>query len=143
MESTGPTGSSFDVSGTAILEYFSLYPNVIKAKLICVAAELEQVDQPDATQIYHSSYRLTMMWELHYINELSTRLQQPSLKTELSQIVACLYLDSKQKSLPIPSQVDPMILFTEQHHDTVKEKQPNDLEVHSNISVPPKPIIQK
>ena len=51
MESTVSTASSFDVSVTATLERFSLYPNVIKAKLICAAAELEQVDQRDATQI--------------------------------------------------------------------------------------------
>ena len=58
-------------------------------------------------------------------------------------VAALRYLDLKQTSLPLPSQIDPRILFTEQHHDIVKEKQLNDLEVHLNIFVPPKPIIQK
>ena len=143
MESTDSTATSFDVSVTATLERFSSYPNVIKAKLICAAAELEQVAQPDAIQSHHSPDRVTMMRELHHINELSTRLQQPSLKTEIGQIAARQYLDSKQTSLPIPSQADKRILFMEQQHDTVTEKEPNALEVYSNISLPPKPIIQK
>ena len=83
MESTDSTATSFDVSVTATLERFSSYPNVIKAKLICAAAELEQVAQPDAIQSYQSLNRIAMMQELHHIHELSTRLQQPSLKTEL------------------------------------------------------------
>ena len=61
MESAIPTASSFDVSVTATLECFNLYLNVIKTKLICAAAELEQVDQRDATQLYHSSNRVTMI----------------------------------------------------------------------------------
>ena len=143
MESTDSTATSFDVSVTATLERFSSYPNVIKAKLICAAAELEQVAQPDAIQSHHSPDRVTMMRELHHINELSTRLQQPSLKTEIGQIAARQYLDSKQTSLPIPSQADKRILFMEQQHDTVTEKEPNALEAHSNISLPSKTIIQK
>ena len=54
MEPTGPTVSSLGSYMTATLEQFSSYPNVITTKLICAAAELEQVDQPDATPIYHS-----------------------------------------------------------------------------------------
>ena len=95
MEPTAPAASSFDVSVTATLQRFRSYPNVTKAKLICAAAEFEQVDQPNATPIYRSPKRVALMGELQHINELATRLQQPSLKSELGQIAACQYLDSK------------------------------------------------
>ena len=143
MESKDSTVTLFDVFVTATLERFSLYANAIKAKLIYAAAELEQVAQPDAIQSHHSPNRVTTMQELHHINECSTRLQQSSFTTKIGQIAARQYLDLKQTSLSIPSQADKRTLFTEQHHDTVTEKKPNTLEVDSNISLPPKPIIQK
>ena len=83
MESTDSTATSFDVSVTTTLERFSSYPNVIKAKLICAAAELEQADQSDNTPMYRSPKRVTMMCELQHINELAARLRQPTFKTEL------------------------------------------------------------
>ena len=142
MEPTAPAASSFDVSVTATLQRFRSYPNVTKAKLICAAAEFEQVDQPNATPIYRSPKRVALMGELQHINELATRLQQPSLKSELGQIAACQYLDSKQTGSPIPAQAQPKILFMKQSNDTVTEKQPNEREVRSNISVT-KTIIHK
>jgi len=142
MEPTAPAASSFDVSVTATLQRFRSYPNVTKAKLICAAAEFEQVDQPNATPIYRSPKRVALMGELQHINELATRLQQPSLKSELGQIAACQYLDSKQTGSPIPVQAQPKILFMKQSNDTVTEKQPNEREVRSNISVT-KTIIHK
>ena len=91
MEATGPTASSLDVSVTATLQRFSSYPNGMKAQLICAAAELEHVNQPDTSQMFHSPNRVTMMRELQHINELATRLQQPTLKTELGKIAALQY----------------------------------------------------
>ena len=81
------------------------------------------------------------MRELQHINELTTRLQQPTLKTELGKISALQHLDPKQTRLPIQSQEQPRILFQEQYHKTVKEKELDDIEVHPTISVP-KPVIQ-
>ena len=141
MEPTGPTASSLDESVRATVERFSSYPNGMKAQLICAAAELEHVDQPDTSQMYHSPNRVTMMQELQHINELATRLQQPTLKTELGKIAALQYLDSKQTRLPVPSQEQPKVLFPEQYYETVKDKIPDDIEVHSTISGP-NPIIQ-
>ena len=135
MEPNVPAASGVDVSVTATLERFSSYPDVFKAKLICAAAELEQVDQPDATSISHSPNRVTMMHELQHINVLATRLQQPSMKTDLGVIAAHQYLDLKQKQSSIPSQAEPRMLFTDQNPDTVKQKPPDEIEVHPNISV--------
>ena len=86
MELTSPTASSLDVSVTATLQQFSSYSNGMKAQLICAAAKLEHVDQLDKSQMYHSPNIVTIMRELQHINELATRLQRPTLKTELGKI---------------------------------------------------------
>ena len=44
-----------------------------------------------------------MMREFQHINEFATKLQRPTLKTELGKIAAFQYLDFKQIRLPIPS----------------------------------------
>ena len=76
----------------------------IEKQLICAAAELQHVDQQDKSQMYHSPNRVTMIQELQHINELATRLQQSTLKTELGKIAVLQYLDSKQTRLPVLSQ---------------------------------------
>ena len=58
--STTPV-ASIDVSITATLKRFSSYPDDIKAKFVCAAAELEQSDD---TPMYHSPGRRTLMGEL-------------------------------------------------------------------------------
>ena len=62
---------SLVISITATLEQFSSYPNNIKAKLICAAAELEQSNN---TPMYQSPNRATLMGELQHMHVLATGL---------------------------------------------------------------------
>ena len=64
--STTPV-ASIDVSITATLKRFSSYPDDIKAKFVCAAAELEQSDD---THMYHSPGRRTLMGGLEHIDIL-------------------------------------------------------------------------
>ena len=125
--STTPV-ASIDVSITATLKQFSSYPDDIKAKFVCAAAELEQSDD---TPMYHSPRRRTLMGELEHIDVLATLLKKPALKTQLGEIAAGQYITSKQTTVTKPTQ--PRNLFKEPN-DIVSEKEQSQIEVDQDDS---------
>ena len=119
--STSTPAPSFNVSVTETVKRFGHYPTTIASKFVCAAIQLEQNGSPISNL---SPHRKTLMGELQYIDELSSRLHRPALKTELSELAAGQYLANKNTGACESSKPRALVFVENQTKHKEQEQDP-------------------